>query len=94
MVEYIVKPTANRRYVREILSRLPKGYRIGHVFEPGPGNAPARKVNGSHPVVVCPDGTLLRSRDGRVVTVAGTPGTQGSLRADIARALTAIKEAQ
>jgi hypothetical protein len=37
MTAYNVKPTANRKYVRDLLKRLPKGYRIGMVEEASDG---------------------------------------------------------
>lgn len=84
-MSYVVKPTANRKYVRELLARLPKGYRIGMVEEASDGSRPGRLVNRTHPCVLAPDGSLLRDAAGRPVAVCNTPGSQGSLARDLRR---------
>jgi hypothetical protein len=83
MTAYNVKPTANRKYVRDLLKRLPKGYRIGMVEEASDGTRPARPINKTHPNVLTPNGELLTMPNGRYVTVANTSGDSRGLLNDL-----------
>jgi hypothetical protein len=84
MTTYIVKPTANRKYVRELLKQLPKGFKIGMISEAGSHTKPARPISSTHPCVLTPEGELLRATDGRPVHVANTPGNpKHSLTTDL-----------
>lgn len=83
MTAYNVKPTANRKYIRDLIKRLPKGYRIGMVEEASDGTAPSRPINRTHPNVVTPEGELLKTPGGKPVTVAGTNGDRRGLLNDL-----------
>lgn len=79
----------DRKFAREILRRLPSGYRIsyGVVDDPDPRTGP--RAVGKHPYVFDPDGNVLRGPEGSPVVVAGTPGSQRSIQ----RALSLIRRA-
>lgn len=86
-----VKPTPNRKYTRELLRHLPKGTKVGYVqVETGGERQPSRAV-GHHPLIVMPDGELLRLDSGVPVIVCATPGDRRSLRNDVARIRRALR---
>lgn len=74
----------NRKFARELLRELPRGSRIAFAGRPGDDNTRARAV-GNHPVVFLPDGSVLRDEDGKILTVAGTPGSRSTIHVDRAR---------
>ncbi len=89
MSEYRVTGTADRKYVRELLRHLPKGFQIGHIEEASDGSRRTRRITGKHPGVLTPDGEILRHH-GCPVTVCGTPGGRRSLQNDLAAIRRAI----
>ena len=73
------------KYRREILRRLPKGYRIDYLTHDAvDDNNQRRRVTGSHRVLFDPDGEIVRGSDGRPVRVCSTPGSDRALTADLA----------
>lgn len=90
MNRYNVRPTANRKYVRELLRQLPKGFKIGMIEVASDGTRPNRLVNSNHPCVLRPDGQLLLSDNGHPVHVSNTPGTKRSMKNDLAEIKRAI----
>jgi hypothetical protein len=74
----------NRKFARELLRELPRGSRVAFAGRPGDDNNGPRQV-GTHPVIFLPDGSVLRDKDGKVLTVSGTPGSRGTVHTDRAR---------
>lgn len=73
-----------RKYWRELLRHLPDGYTIAyqHVDAVDRHGQKARKL-GKHPVVYRPDGTIVRSPEGRPVIVSSSPGSPHTITRDL-----------
>lgn len=73
------------KYEREILRRLPKGYKIGHLeFPADDSNNQRRRKAGHHGVLIDPSGEVVRLPSGIPVQISGTPGSDRTIKNDLA----------
>jgi hypothetical protein len=73
VIEPLDKRLPNRKYARELLRRLPAGYRIAFGCERR-DDSPRRARLWRCPFLFDPQGQVVRAQDGRPLTVHMTPG--------------------
>lgn len=79
-----------RKNYRELLKHLPAGYTIDFPRVDGSGPRDRARIRGTHPCIICPDGTPFRDGEGRMFHVSSSPN-RSALRSDIRRVQDAFR---
>ena len=77
---------ADFKFARDIVRRLPKGYRIAWARRDANDERRVRaRPVGKHPYLFGPDGEVVRGEGGQPVQIPTTPGSVFTVKATLAR---------